>query len=96
MSNLTRYTMVVRRDHEGFATAAGKVRQNGEWVKFDDIKELLNTAHNNARDEILLCADERTGCSSHVSVCTLHSGGCTMQRKTSPVCGTVVSNTPES
>ena len=55
MSNLTRYTMVVRRDHEGFATAAGKVRQQGEWVKFEDHVESLSKAYNTARDVICRC-----------------------------------------
>ena len=68
MKNLTRYTMVVRRDQEGFATAAGKVRQNGEWVKFSDIAELLQMAHNNARDAI----DECRGC--------LYDGQCVYPR----------------
>lgn len=49
ISNLTRYTMVVRRDQDGFATAAGKVRQNGEWVKFDDIVESAPSASCNSR-----------------------------------------------
>ncbi len=63
MSNLTRYTMVIRRDHDGFATVAGKVSQQGEWVKFDDIKELLNTAHNSA---IVLCPACKYGASCQV------------------------------
>ena len=49
------------------------------------LEDVQNQTTNNARDEILLCADERTSCSTHVSVCTLGFGKCTMQRKTSPV-----------
>ena len=43
MSNFKRYTMVIRRDSEGFATPALKVRQKGEVLKFDEVKELLQT-----------------------------------------------------
>ena len=43
MSNFKRYTMVIRRDSEGFATPALKVRQKGEVLKFDEIKDLLQT-----------------------------------------------------
>ncbi|MCX5638665.1 MAG: hypothetical protein NTX52_13395 [Planctomycetota bacterium] len=41
MSKFKRYTMVIRRDSEGFATPALKVRQDGEVLKFDEVKELL-------------------------------------------------------
>ncbi len=47
MANLKRYTMVVRRDENGFATPALKVRQKGDVVKFEDIKEFLSSASNN-------------------------------------------------
>ena len=65
------------------------IGENGQclWATMP-ISELLESAkpsHNNARDEILLCADERISCSSHVSVCKLNVGGCNMQHKTSPV-----------
>lgn len=41
MSNLKRYTMVVRRDKDGFATPALKIRRKGEVVKFKDIEKYL-------------------------------------------------------
>jgi len=46
MSNFKRYTMVIRRDSEGFATPALKVRHEGEVLKFDEVKELLQTSTN--------------------------------------------------
>lgn len=46
MANLTRYTMVVRRDENGFATPALKVRRKGEVVKFAEIEDLLRTSGN--------------------------------------------------
>jgi hypothetical protein len=33
--------MVIRRDEDGFATPALKIRQKGEVVKFEDLKEYL-------------------------------------------------------
>ena len=45
MSNFKRYIMVIRRDAEGFATPALKVRQEGEVLKFDEVKELLQTGN---------------------------------------------------
>ena len=36
-----RYTMVIRRDENGYATPALKVRQKGEVLKFDEVKDLL-------------------------------------------------------
>jgi hypothetical protein len=50
MSNLKRYT-------ESYCCGKYDGMEEdslaGEWVKFDDIKELLNTVHNRQRDEIL-------------------------------------------
>lgn len=37
IESLKRYTMVIRRDFDGFATPVGKIRAKGEWVKFDDL-----------------------------------------------------------
>ena len=62
MSNLTRYRIVAPDDY------GAEEHPNGEYVKFDDIKELLNTAHNNARDAI----DECRGC--------LYDGQCVYPR----------------
>lgn len=53
IANLTRYTMVVRRDHDGFASPALKVRQQGEVVKFEDVKELLEHATNTGSPKLL-------------------------------------------
>jgi len=53
IANLKRYTMVIRRDENGFATPALKVRKQGEVVKFDELVEALPSASTNtARDAI--------------------------------------------
>lgn len=36
---MKRYTMVVRRDGDGLATPALKIRRKGEVVKFEDVEE---------------------------------------------------------
>lgn len=46
MANLKRYCMVVRRDENGYASPALKVRKEGEVVKFEDLEEFLRTSHN--------------------------------------------------
>jgi hypothetical protein len=46
MENLTRYKLKVRYGEEDGFYAVGVVRQEGEWVKFSDVKELLQTATN--------------------------------------------------
>jgi hypothetical protein len=52
MSNLTRYDLG-GYDCGQTCTACGmEVSADGEYVKFDDIKELLNSSHNTARNEI--------------------------------------------
>jgi len=55
MSNLTRYKLKVRwhNEKDGFV-AMGVVRERGEWVKFDDI-----------RDEIAALANELEDFNSH-------------------------------
>ena len=68
MKNLTRYKLKVRYSQEEGMHAVGVVRQEGEWVKFSDIAELLQTVHNNARDAI----DECRGC--------LYDGQCVYPR----------------
>jgi len=45
MSNLTRYTMEHGK-YAGLPYINEVPHPAGEYVKFDDIKELLNTAHN--------------------------------------------------
>ena len=46
--------MVVRRDEKGYASPALKIRQKGEVVKFEDIKEYLPSAsHNKAMFQLL-------------------------------------------
>ena len=49
MSNLTRYDLEHSsvKHHRELVPSVG-----GDWVKFDDIKELLNIAHNCATDAI--------------------------------------------
>jgi hypothetical protein len=44
MSNLTRYFCESSEDQDGFPVASMKEHAEGEWVKFEDIKELLNTS----------------------------------------------------
>jgi len=46
MPKFKRYTMVIRRDENGYATPALKVRQKGDILKFDEVKELLKIASN--------------------------------------------------
>lgn len=48
MENLKRYGPCINK--HGFATM--QRIDNGGWVKFSDIKGLLQTAHNRQRDEI--------------------------------------------
>ena len=52
MANFKRYMMVIRRDENGFATPALKVRKNGDVLKFDEVKELLNSSDNISSTEI--------------------------------------------
>ena len=51
MENLTKYSPAILNNN-GVAEASMVSTNVGEFVKFSDIKELLQTAHNNARDEI--------------------------------------------
>lgn len=55
IENLKRYTMVVRRDHEGYATPALKIRRKGEVVKFSDIEEAFRSASHNKQSVLLTC-----------------------------------------
>ena len=48
MENLTRYDLV---DGE-YLSKEMSVSSSGEWVKFSDIKELLQTSHNKQSDVI--------------------------------------------
>ena len=57
MANLTRYKLKVRYSEEDGHYAVGVVRQEGEWVKFDDVKELLNKSPNSASDAIIALRD---------------------------------------
>ncbi len=52
MSNFKRYTMVIRRDADGFATPALKVRKEGDVLKFDEVKELLQTDNQHTQPKI--------------------------------------------
>ncbi len=58
MKNLKRYTMVIRRDKDGFATPALKIRQKGEVIKFSDVEEILKTSTNKAMFQLV---DEMDG-----------------------------------
>jgi hypothetical protein len=53
MSNLTRYTLVTQDDNGDECEGYVEQSDDGEFVKFDDIKELLNTAHNTASKKLL-------------------------------------------
>ena len=51
MANLKRYDIDEKFDFHGNSeTVVGSA--NGDWVKFDDIKELLNSSDNSERDDI--------------------------------------------
>jgi hypothetical protein len=53
MENLTRYKMETCECNNWDCDKVDAWSDpEGEWVKFSDIKELLQTANNNARDEI--------------------------------------------
>lgn len=47
MSNLTRYKMRIEDSPDGECqTVISVPSTTGQWVKFDDIKELLNSSYN--------------------------------------------------
>ena len=46
MANLTRYELTIQHGKDGEHVALYHAMENGEWVKFEDVKELLQTAHN--------------------------------------------------
>lgn len=52
MDKFKRYTMVIRRDEEGFATPAFKVRQKGEVLKYDEVKGYLPPISNENIDKV--------------------------------------------
>ena len=55
ISNLTRYKMKIDTSPGGECqTVVSVASTNGKYVKFDDVKELLQTAHNK---QIIPCAD---------------------------------------
>ena len=54
MANLKRYTNFV----DEFGKTIVLESNNGEWVKFDDIKELLNTSTNSAMTKCSCCEDD--------------------------------------
>lgn len=47
IENLKRYTIIIRRDHDGYATPALKIRQKGEVIKFSELEEVLRSASDN-------------------------------------------------
>jgi hypothetical protein len=46
MANLTRYISEAQEDQDGYPVAAMLEHDEGEWVKFEDIKEFLKTPTN--------------------------------------------------
>ena len=84
MANLKRYTMVVRRDEKGYASPALKIRQKGEVVKFEDIKEYLPSAsHNTDIPKCKTCkhADKSSRESNCIHNYTAGTKGCFALRK---------------
>ena len=77
MSNLTRYTIDYVPDSCDGDYVQHNVSKDGEYVKFDDVKELLNSSHNSA---MVPCANEscpanwiQHGCTSFkYADCTQH------------------------
>lgn len=69
MANFKRYTMVIRRDENGFATPVLKVRQHGECLKFEEVKEFLkptaNTAYQQQPLREIAAILNRVGVASH-------------------------------
>ena len=53
MENLKRYTMVVRRDENGIATPALKIRKQGEVVKFSDIEKIKTLQWEEVRGALI-------------------------------------------
>ena len=52
MSNLTKYFCEASEDQDGFPVASMKEHAEGEWVKFEDIADLLNTSTNSVSHEM--------------------------------------------
>ena len=47
IENLKRYTMVIRRDRDGCAIPALKIRRKGDVCKFSELEEALRSASDN-------------------------------------------------
>lgn len=69
MLNFKRYTMVIRRDEDGFATPALKVRQKGEILKFDEVKEFLKLDANTGRQYAPQMPPDCNSCPASKYVC---------------------------
>ena len=84
MSNLTRYTMEHGK-YAGIPYINEVPHLAGEWVKFDDIKELLQTSHNNARDEICAAWLPNEVACAFWGACNCAEVPCRNTRKLSPI-----------
>ena len=60
MSNLTRYHVKFHSERYGGPVYMFFESPEGEYVKFDDIKELLNTAHNSRVTQCPTCGSDCT------------------------------------
>jgi len=71
MSNLTRYFIFAEGDpHESELVVVAD--KSGEWVKFDDIKGLLNSTPNRP---IMPC-ERHSCCNCGNSACVMHGVNC--------------------
>jgi len=60
IENLKRYTMVIRRDFEGNAIPALKIRQKGDVCKFSELEEALRSTLTNKAMTAIKAICERT------------------------------------
>jgi len=66
MSNLTRYKMRIEDSPSGECQAVLPVAsKEGRWVKFDDIKELLNSSHNKQSTPLCSACGVELSCRNH-------------------------------
>ena len=98
MKNLTRYNLV-RDDQDGVCFCQVKESDCGEWVKFSDVMELLQTegatggghsTTNNARDEICAAWLPNEAACAFWGACNCAEVPCRNTRKLSPVAPNVI------
>jgi len=53
MANLTRYELTIQHGKDGEHVAVYHAMEDGEWVKFEDVKEFLKTPTNSKRVQSL-------------------------------------------